>query len=315
MAPRDRRLSDDWEDVGGDNLSVISFSSESEVMSAPASPKPEIPTETPNASLPASDEKVETLAQPESPKQNKQDDPYGIYHRDSEYNPSTAEERGSAAKDEDKEAAAEGNTSSLTDDAEETAQASAAEPLEDPFQDPSDDACDSREEDDEDAAHSINEIIDDGSRDLDPVFLSKTHQSLVDIINDTLRVVRETPVLGQELTMPSVNICKELQSQLSRMLPILKGYVNAAVPKEDAKIPLDAGLHEWLSGVRVKVLGLLAETQRLGREPYYQQCRRQGSSVPWYVDVFGQRSELERIWHELVEYKNRMCEFLPILEA
>jgi hypothetical protein len=311
MAPQDRRLSDDWEDVGDDNLSVISFSSEAEVVSVPASPKPEIPTETPNASLPAPDEKVETLPQPESPKQ---DDPYGIYHRDSEYNPSIAEELSSGAKgeDEDKEAAAENNTSSLTDD-KDTAQAAAAEPLEDPFRDPSDDTCDGREEDDEDAADSINEIIDDGSRDLDPVFLSKTHQSLVDIINDTLRVVRETPVLVQELTVPSVDICKELQSQLSRILPILEGY--AAVPKEDAKIPLDAGLHEWLSGVRVKVLGLLAETQRLGREPYPQQCRRQGPSVPWYVDVYGQRSDLERIWDELAEYKNRMCEFLPILEA
>ncbi|KAK0611762.1 hypothetical protein B0T14DRAFT_500795 [Immersiella caudata] len=319
MAPQDRRLSDDWEDLGDDlgddNLSVISFSSsEGEPSPAPAAPagpepEPETSAEVPNTPLPAAEEKAETLPRPDSPVQ---DDPYGIYHRDSDYSPCISGELSPKVQNDGKEASIETNASSSVK-GKETVETAAAEPPEDPFRDPSDATYDGGEEDDEDAADSIKEIIDDGSRDLDPVYLSKTLQSLVDIINDTLRVVRETPVLGQELTSPSMNICKELQSQLSRIRPILEGYVRAR--KEGSKIPLDAGLQEWLSGVRVKVLGLLAETQRLGREPYLPQSHRQGPSVPWYVDVYGKRSELERIWDELVEFKNCMCEFLPILEA
>jgi hypothetical protein len=306
MASRDDTLSD-WEDIGDDNLSVVSFGSESEAPAAQGSPKLETSTKTPSTSLPTPGKKVVTRSRSKSPDP---DDPHDIYNATVCH---TKRKPISRAAVEEKTAAA--NNSRGAAEEKNTVKIEAAEILEDPFRDPpSYNISESRGNEAGDATDSINEIIDDGSRDVDPVFLSKTHQSLCDIIEDTVRIVRETPVLGQELTGPSINICGELRSQLSQILPILASYAKVSKDRTRHEIPIDASLHEWLSGVRVKVLGLLAETQRLGREPEPQKNRR-NPKVPWYVDVYGQPSDLERIWDELAEYKNRMCEFLPILQA
>ncbi|KAK0648998.1 hypothetical protein B0T16DRAFT_124573 [Cercophora newfieldiana] len=307
MASRDGQISDDWEDIGDDNLSVVSLPlSEPEVGPAQRSSKLDTSTSTPDGSLLASGTKVETTTRPKSPGCH---DPYGIYNAPSPVKKRASQGRGVGLKQKKEEpndtlGSGEGNKVAEAEEAE-------PEPLEDPFRDPpSDDAGEGREDEVGETTDSINEIIDDGSRDIDPVYLRRTHQSLDEILKDTLRTVKETPVLGQELTGPSISLCSEIQSQLSKILPILDGYIKAS--GLGLEIPLDASLQEWLSGVRVKVLGLLAETQRLGREP---EPRLRNRRAPWYEDVYGQRSDLERIWDDLSEYKNRMNEFFHILQA
>jgi len=292
MASRDNLISEDWEDIGDDNLSVVSLPlSETESTKAQETPELGTSTSAPDTSLSAVKKQAETKSTSKSPNTH---DPLDIYN-----GPDVNTGVGSSSR-----GVARGN---------KVTQKGAAEHLEDPFQDPpSDNISDGQGDEAGEATESVDEILESGSRDTDPVFLSKTHQSVCGIIEDTVRIVKGTPILGEELTNPSVNICMELRSQLSRIHPIIAGYVRTS--KDEINIPLDSGLGEWLSAVRVKVLGLLAETQRLSREPVPQQSHRK-PKVPWYVDVYGRRSDLERIWDELAEYKNRMHEFLPILQA
>jgi hypothetical protein len=67
---------------------------------------------------------------------------------------------------------------------------------------------------------------------------------------------------------------------------------------------LDPGLYAWLSGVRVKALGLQVELQDEVR--YTLRPGRLGRSTNY---------DLQSIWQDLEDWKKQMDDFLPIMQV
>ncbi|KAK3385435.1 hypothetical protein B0H63DRAFT_182987 [Podospora didyma] len=146
----------------------------------------------------------------------------------------------------------------------------------------------------------VEELFDDGSRDVDPLFLRKTLQSLHEILDDTIQTVFDLPSANSDIAGPSLRLCRRLKGQVSDLIPIVSGYANVW-STSSRELPLDPGLHGWLSGVRIKVLGLQAEAQRIARGP---------STCSDFVYEY-----VAGIWDILSEYEAKMEEFLPIMQV
>lgn len=159
---------------------------------------------------------------------------------------------------------------------------------EDPFQDPPDN------QDAEDDA--VDKLLDDGSRDVDPPFLEKTLDSLRGILDDTVTLLAGVPVLGLARER-SFHLCLQFIQQVHELTPVVSGYAKVWA-RSSRELPLDPGLHAWLSGVRVKLLGLQAEAHRAAR-----------ATNPDASDV------LSRICDDLYDYERKMSDFLPIMLA
>ncbi|KXX81062.1 hypothetical protein MMYC01_202783 [Madurella mycetomatis] len=265
-----KSISEDWEDMGDDNLSVISLPcSES---SLPASPSSQ-PT-PPNIRV-------------DGPAQGSPQTPSSIRSADTrpviEQLDSISETTTLRGNDDTKASLAKGKLKEVEPTEVET--------LENPFMDPP-----GMEEVDDDA---VDELFDDGSRDVDPQFLLKTLQSLRGILDNTLHVFTDLAVFHRSAGERSLDVCQRLSRQVSELMPIISGY-EKVWPALSRDIPLDPGLHGWLSGVRVKVLSLQAEAQTLTRRD------RAATNT---------ENAISKILEDLSEHETKMGEFLPIMQA
>lgn len=286
-----KSISEDWEDMGDDNLSVISLPcSESSVPTSPSSqPTP------PNIRVdgPVSKTSVavswclrglltsgkQTQGSPQIPRSTRSTDTQPVI----EQLDSISETTTLRGNDDAKGSLAKGKLKEV--------EPVEAETLENPFKDPP-----GTEEVDDDA---VDELFDDGSRDVDPQFLLKTLQSLRGILDDTLHVFTDLAVSHRSASERPLDVCQRLLQQVSELVPIMSRY-EKVWPGLSHDIPLDPCLHGWLSGVRVKALGLQAEAQPLTR------TGRTAASA---------ESALSKILEDLSEYETKMREFLPIMQA
>ncbi|KAK0610086.1 hypothetical protein B0T17DRAFT_621363 [Bombardia bombarda] len=293
MAPRQGSISSDWEDVGDDNMSVISLpSSDDEASSvAPyerAPPSPALATaldsSTSNSQYVLAIRSAPVPAQPDDHDEMSESAQLGC---NDDGGASLSE------KEEDVEAKAGHNHSSGASTSSSLAEMR-DQVVENPFLDPppsegfADDSFDD----------TVDELFDDGSRDVDPIFLQKTLHSLREILDDTAVVLSDLPLPNCEIMEPSMGLCGRLSRQVSELDPIVSGYAKLW-PTSSRDLPLDPGLHSWLSGVRVKILSLQAEAQRIGRDPN-----------PKASHTF-----LPSIWEDLDEYERKMADFLPIMRV
>lgn len=276
MAPRNS-ISDDWEDVGDDNLSVISLSgSESDLPS---------PKRTPNKDRSGSALKVASPTKASNPgtsqslpptKQEVESTPVqrDISPKSKELETSVGEELGNP----------ESPVSGIWHDARGLPSLA----LEDPFKDPDTDGVGNEADDEE--SDAVREVIDDASDGVDPIFLDNTLESLIKILRQTIGFISGLETAFVRQTGPSITACREIQSQVQRLRPMISAYAKVS---DYSDLPIDPALHGWLEGVRVKVLALRAQ----------------------HSSVRTSSADFANIWNELDAYKNQMDEFLPIMLA
>jgi hypothetical protein len=148
-------------------------------------------------------------------------------------------------------------------------------------------------DDDDTTYEATNEVLD--SQVVDPSSLLGLAQSLGPIIKDSIQAIRRVPSLDEKLAEKGIIVCRLLGEQVTDLEPIIRGYVNVWATTA-AEIPLDSGLQEWLSGVRVKLLRLQVE-------------------VDEYIKR-GQRSDtLGSILASLESWELQMKDFLPIMQV
>ncbi|KAK3689532.1 hypothetical protein B0T22DRAFT_173463 [Podospora appendiculata] len=302
MASRNS-LSDDWEDIGDDNLSVISLpGSDTEEESAAESVSPSSPQHVTSASR--------------SPRRSSTGSPNSIPIRPAprgsppRYIDTLSDSTTLRGQQEAGQSVRDKGKAPATTEREDTGSSSSSgfiqsQPLADPFQgfqdppypDYSDDSDEERLDDSEE--EQVDELFDDGSRDANPLFIHRTLMSVREHLDDTAQVVRGTasPILN--MLGSSILVCDLISEQLTELVPIVSGYADFFYASS-RDCPLDPGLHGWLSGVRVKLLSLQAEAQTLNREPTLHARRIQ---------------VLEKIGENLFDYQKKMAEFLPIMQV
>ncbi|KAK5662174.1 hypothetical protein OQA88_8079 [Cercophora sp. LCS_1] len=285
MAPRDS-ISDDWEDVADDNLSVISL---------PAS-EPETPSgkEDPGKRRASSASSLSISSSLETTQQELEST-----HKDVSVKGKEVEDRTKQELDHNPDSPGPAAWHDAPSEA-----------LEDPFKDPEADTIAEEADDESDA---VKELLDDASHEVDPVYLSKTVTSLRQVLQDTFQTIRDLDALDSELTQPSLRLCEEIQHQVDRLQPMLSSYSKVS---DTSELPIDPALHSWLTGVRVKAIALRAESQRLARDQSDLHENNHDYRTLWqYADIHVRASELIKTWDKLGEYKKQMDDFLPIMLA
>lgn len=143
---------------------------------------------------------------------------------------------------------------------------------------------------------AVDELLD-SHPDPDPAFFLRVLRSLSEIITETNQSSKELmpfSILSHKIS----SVCGLLSIQVDDLIPIVANYARFwSVASSD--IPLDPNLHGWMSGVRVKLLGLQAEMQRHAR-----------SEVPT-TDTLA----LQEYHAALSEYQSQMQDFLPIMQV
>lgn len=179
-------------------------------------------------------------------------------------------------------------------------------PAEDPFKDPATPEHESKHDGGEQYRSSDDhgdEYFNGSSAgvDINPMRLQKTLQSLRDILDDTAHSLSVLPALANTVREESLGICSLLSRQVAELIPIASGYAKVW-SKSSRDIPLDPNLQGWLSGVRVKVLGLQAEVRSISQQ--------NSSDLP--ISYF---PELLSLWYDLEDYEKKMSDFLPIIQV
>ncbi len=308
MGPSRRNsLSDDWEDVGDDNLSVIS--------------------------LPVSDdEPADTSTQQKAthqlvhrPKEPSQPTVTPIHAAPPTSFPSIAEEftptptfggnkQHCNAPPKEKNRALETSVAlnNGEEDAEDT-QRSAIFPA-----DVTDIAIEksSRDEDkpyayeagsEGTSEEQVNELLD--SHDVNPEFILKTLESLGGIIDDVTQTVQDN--VNAAFILSRAPIVYGLRNQVNQLKPIISTYAQIWYGTSQ-DLPLDPGLHEWLSGGRAQMISLNAELQLAGKAERYG---RVGAGRAEGYGRVGETLLLDRVWQNLQEYQTQMMAFLPIMQV
>lgn len=293
MAPCDHTAEWDWEDIGNDNLSVVSLDSEyskPEARSAPTSPKLEL--SIPCVALPTplstirSPEPLDAPAVSDSPRPS----------------PQGAVVRGIKVGAKPVKLSRAVGSNVQTQAADQRARTSQPSPWLGVRPKDHDDTPDvlsrgsNRNRAGDYTVHDCtvrdahNPEEDTGWGDMtNPVSLSNRQQATSNFVEQALR--------GPKTSLNSWGraVCMDLKSQLVAIQPVLAGYVKSSKSSDD--IPLDPALGGWLSSVHDKVRELLAATQRQNERPSEYLL------------------EIRHIMSELVDLRDTMTDFLPILRA
>jgi hypothetical protein len=269
---RRNSIADDWEDVADDNLSVVSLpgSEDDEPVVGLADLALE---ESTLSGGPVS----ETCTLPCNDDDNS-DDPSPLYN---------GKGKETATKRESEES--HGDRHHYPDDV------SSSEPLAKcstpgPLHEPSVSEClnfdpDEHQEDENDSSFESEDVdIDVLLRDIDSVRA---------ILRDTIHSVDDLTTLHRATSEKTRKLCGTLAMQVEDLAPIVAGYARTW-KNTSIEIPLDPGLHSWLSGVRVKALALQVELQ---------------DSIP------SPSSVLHLIWENLESCEQQMDDFLPIMQV
>ncbi|KAI0599918.1 hypothetical protein F4775DRAFT_591022 [Biscogniauxia sp. FL1348] len=149
----------------------------------------------------------------------------------------------------------------------------------------------------------LNDILD---TDIDPNFLYKVATSLVKLITEITGIID----FGHSSETTPVNIrkikteCNILKDHLRSLEPIFQGYSKHWKPEgSTVEIPIDAGIYEWMSSLRVELLGLQAALQA------WMNTGTSTSSQSWDA------STAKRYFDVLTDFSAQIGGFLPVLQA
>ncbi|KAL2024886.1 hypothetical protein VTK56DRAFT_3585 [Thermocarpiscus australiensis] len=223
-------ISEDWEDVENDNLSVVSLPS-SDAGSPPAS---SLKPDSSGHDVADTTRSEITLTTQSAGRQNavEQSDPTG--------ETVTLHDHDAASENVYKGEAKESQPGAEPDDVT--------------FQDPPDV---SQEVGYEAAACTL----DDRSLMIDPLSLQRTAQSLGKLLGDTMLVLHRSPIRRDVDPVP-VNLCERVSLQVSELLAIALEY-EGIWPDSAGDYVLDSCLLEWFSGVWDEVSGLRSDAERM----------------------------------------------------
>ncbi|KXJ91580.1 hypothetical protein Micbo1qcDRAFT_163355 [Microdochium bolleyi] len=156
-----------------------------------------------------------------------------------------------------------------------------------------------------DPTGSDSEHIEDDR--IAPSFLHNSITSSIKLIDGILELSSAGFRLGNLEQLPNLTAqCVKLKSQLASLAPIAKGYTMHWLPERSnggRSLPLDPGLHDWLSRLRE---ALLAAEQRL--------IEALGDRDSAEADMDADE-DVERHTEMLTDLWAQMDEFLPIIEA
>ena len=151
---------------------------------------------------------------------------------------------------------------------------------------------------------SVNEILD---VDLDPTFLQKVTASLIKLIGEVLGTINFAGNFDQPQGAYGIRVpCYTLRDHLKSLEPIMVGYAKHWDPDEAAAValPLDPGLYEWMSNLRIELLGLQDILQR-------HMANNLGAGAP---DKRTTGSRLDKYRDSLAGFAAEMENFLPIIQ-
>ncbi|KAH8197537.1 hypothetical protein TruAng_008273 [Truncatella angustata] len=160
-----------------------------------------------------------------------------------------------------------------------------------------------------DSADDETRLADHLDVDLDPNFLQKMSSSTVKLIVEILGIVHFGAHShdGDDSTDGRTQIgdvCKRLRNHLNDLNPILEGYSKQWTTKHaHVSLPIDPGLYEWMSDLRIELLALQALLQD------QMSNRRSDSGPSTFI------SDLTKYEESLRESCDHMASFLPIIAA
>lgn len=282
-------ISDDWEDVGDDNLSVVSLptSDQDEATSgvgAVSDSRQHVQTgSSPSPSFPTGDSMSETTTL------HGNDDAQSHFKNMSS--------SGAVVVNEPDKSYGGSRQVTRVEPPEPAA------PVEAPFWNPPTSQCLNLEQESPlqggaDGNRESNNL--NSSSQLNPSHLLQILSSLGNILNDTIQSINDLTVLDPETSRRALILCKAVVDQVMELSPIVSGYAKVwSGISED--IPLDPGLHNWLSGVRCNALGLQVELQ--------EEARRTSQKED------GKNIGVDLMLEELHDWKRQMDDFLPIMQV
>jgi hypothetical protein len=161
------------------------------------------------------------------------------------------------------------------------------------------DTVEPEDEDEYDSGEGLNELLD---VDISPTFLCKVATSLIKLlqeINGLLEFQANVPQIANADKIK--HECLSLIGHLEALEPVLTGYSKHwSLDKPAQEIPLDPGLYECLSDLRIELLGLQALLQG------HLQCGGAFSST---------RSSTEDHYSKLSSFSTQFSGFVPIMRS
>ncbi|KAK8031108.1 hypothetical protein PG990_000842 [Apiospora arundinis] len=148
---------------------------------------------------------------------------------------------------------------------------------------------------------SINQILD---ADWNPPYLLKVTTSLGKLISEIMSAIsfhgNFAPLEG---TKELRGECSQIRDALKTLEPMVEGYAKHWDANQTSDLPLDPGLYEWMSNLRIELLGL----QRL--------LQRHMGEVHSASDADNASLDINKYQASLVDSNAAISGFLPILQA
>lgn len=265
MASHPRSLSDDWEEVPDDNFSVVSLPTSDD---ATDTDEPPVHLATPASPIAVVSHRLASLT---------------IY--DDAAPPTTAATAESHSETE--------QNGKDTQYAHEKQYVKDSQYLEEAHDVPRPDTPEHTE---------LNDMLD---IDIDPEWLHKVTTSLIKLITEILDAITfHSNADLPESTRHIRDECDLLRRHLRSLEPILKGYSKHWDPKRaTVTLPIDPGLYEWMSGLRVELLGVEALVQN--------QLSISASSS----NKAAASDDLTKHHTSLVDFSSQIAGFMPIMQA
>ncbi|KAI5920744.1 hypothetical protein F4810DRAFT_405812 [Camillea tinctor] len=151
------------------------------------------------------------------------------------------------------------------------------------------------------AEFHLNDILD---TDIDPNFLYQVTTSLVKLITEIIGVIDFKDSSNTLVdTAKTRSACDTLKDHLRSLEPVFKGYAKHWKSEgSTAEIPVDPGLYEWMTGLRVELLGLQAVLQA------NMNMGASAASQPWNASSDKHYSDA------LSDFSTQIEAFLPVLK-
>jgi hypothetical protein len=193
--------------------------------------------------------------------------------------------------------------------------------LEDPFREPSASEC-LRFDPDE----SFQENPDTQFIHLDPTFLLEAAESVRKLLCDAIECIYGLPSLYGHFCTRGLQVCGGLVAKTAELTALVSGYAKVLVRSQTSPvIPLDPGLHLWLTAVRVKALDL-QDALQAGHQVGLQE-EAKAAKLSLQAAGSGGRPKnhgnsfhampphyMEEALDKLAELSGQMTEFLPIIQ-
>ncbi|KAI1851204.1 hypothetical protein JX265_006162 [Neoarthrinium moseri] len=156
-------------------------------------------------------------------------------------------------------------------------------------------------------AHHLADNLD---VDMDPTFLHKVSTSLIKLIGEIVGILhfgghRHLQDGTRDIRQGIHNVCDCLRRHLRTLGPIMEGYSKHWDPEQvTVDLPLDPCLYEWMTDLKIELLGL----QALLQSQMHCSSSSTYSASSALQDLVGYRNSLR-------EFNDQVSGFIPIMQA